>query len=163
MEDMSQTTLVGHIQKEQRNCPPNGTIPQQRLGQLWAKPSCSNLHIQSWGPKKMCSFYFPKVRRLFWSVKNVKVDHISVLTWHKEPGDQTVQDKMFWRHWVTCKEIPTTFKGNFNLTSPAHLCRSNSTHLSEAKLGLHIYWQRLAFSLMVSWIQGNYGRLMKII
>lgn len=63
-----------------------------------------------------------------------------------------------WRHWVNHKEIPETFKRNFNLTSPPHLRRSTSTHLSEAKEGLHIYWQKLAFSLMVSWIQGNYGK-----
>lgn len=94
-EDTSQTTLVGHIQKDPRNSPQSGTIPQQALGQLRAKPSCSNLHIQFWGPKKVCSFYFPKVRRLAWSVKHMTVNHISVLTQHEEPGDQTVQDRMF--------------------------------------------------------------------
>lgn len=43
----------------------------------------------------MCSFYFPKVKRLFQSVKQVTVGHVSVLTWREEPGDQTAQDRMF--------------------------------------------------------------------
>lgn len=79
------------------------------------------------------------------------------------------------KHLVSCKQnlpeaictvsfvglkrcVPETFKSISNFTSPAHICRLNSTHLSEAKGGLHIYWQKSAFSLMVSWTEGNYGK-----
>lgn len=120
MEDVSQTTLVGHIQKDPRNSLQSGTIPQHGLDQLRAKPSCGNFHIQFWGPEKMYSFYFPRVRRLFWSVKHVIVDHISVLTQHKGPGDQTVQDTDVsgGTGWIT-KKFQRLSKGT--LISPAPL------------------------------------------
>ena len=104
-------------------------------------------------------FSFPQDKKAVLVRETYVWQLMTFLSWHreKEPGDQTVQDRTFLEA-LGESQIPETFTGNFNLMSLAHLCRSNSTHLSEAKEGLHIYWQKLAFSLMVSWIQGNYGK-----
>lgn len=95
MEDMSQAAWAGHIQKDPRNHPWKWHYFPARTWSAATKLSCSNLHVQFQGPMKVCSFYFPKVRRLFWSVTHVTADHISVLIQREEPGDQTGQDRMF--------------------------------------------------------------------
>lgn len=160
-EDTPQTTLAQHVQKDPGNSPQRRVIPQQGLCQLQAKLSCSTLHIQFWQPKNVSSFYFPQDKKAhLWKMWQL----IMFLSWRGAKSQETRQLKAQGvsggprrAGWVAMK-CQRFSKGT--QLSPALLIFTGQTPLTclKPRRASHIYCQKLAFSLMVSWIQGNYGK-----